>query len=172
MAEPKAKETIQTYNHDVAGVSTRLHRFIVEVKKAVSANTGMVNSFDQARLGSYLKAAHAYMDWVVGQPQLDLPETHPRLLEVPLLPDDEVDAIENESLRDIARMLKLAILEALNSQSSRHASGLISFDEARLRAIINKCQALLENYISTVDPLDLPESSPAYGMTGPGKGGI
>jgi hypothetical protein len=167
-----SKEKVTTYNHDVAGICTRMHRFIVEVKKCVSAGMAQVNAFDQERLGSYLQAMRAYRDWVLGQPQLDLPETHPRLLEVPLMPDDDVESIENESLRDVCRMFKLAILELSSSQSSRAASGLVKFDEARFTALIEKTQALLTDYISGIDPLDLPESSPAYPMSGPGKTGV
>lgn len=171
MAE-SSKEKISTYNHDVAGLCTRVHRFMVELKKAVSSGTSQVNLFDQERLNSYLGAIRAYRDWVVAQPQLDLPETHPRVLDIPLMPDDDVDSIENESLRDAARLFKLAILELQSSQSSRHGSGLIKYDEARLTAIVEKVQALLDGYIKTVDPLDLPESSPAYPMSGAGKTGI
>lgn len=170
MAE--SKEKIQTYNHDVAGLCTRLHRFMVEVKKAASSGVSLTNPFDQARLDSYLGALRSYLGWVVGQVQLDLPETHPRILDIPLMPDDDVDSIENESLRDVARLFKLAILELSGSQSSRQASGLVKFDEVRLSAIVEKVQALLDGYIKTIDPLDLPESSPAYPMSGPGKGGI
>ena len=170
MAE--SKEKVVTYNHDVAGLCTRIHRFIVEMKKSVSSGTAQVNTFDQERLGAYLQAVRTYRDWILGQPQLDLPETHPRMLDIPLLPDDDVDNIENESLRDVARLLKLAILELANSQSSRHASGLIPFDANRLTALVEKTQALLDGYIHTVDPLDLPESSPAHAMSGAGKGGV
>lgn len=170
MAETKDK--VETYNHDVAGICTRIHRFVVETKKSVSAGMAQVNEFDQARLAQYLDAIDGYTDWVVGQPQLDLPETHPRKLEVTLMPDDEVEDIENESLRDVARLWKLAILEMASSQSSRAGSGLVKYDEARLRAIVQKTRALLETYIKTIDPLDLPESSPAYPMSGSGKTGV
>ena len=170
MAEVKDKITV--YNHDVAGICTRVHRFIVEVKKCVSAGMAQVNAFDQVRLAKYLDAVDAYVDWVVSQPQLDLPETHPRLLEVTLMPDDDVENIENESLRDVARMFKLAILEVSASQSARAGSGLVSFDEVRVRAVVTKIRALLTNYIANIDPLDLPESSPAYPMSGHGKGGV
>lgn len=169
---PDAKAKIQTYNHDVAGLCTRIHRFCVELKKCVSSGTSMVNQFDQKRLATYLNAVRVYRDWVLGQPQLDLPESHPKLLDVPLLPDDDVDSIENESLRDAVRMMCIAIVELQSSQSSRHASGLIAFDAERLTAIVEKVQALLDQYMSVVDPLDLPESSPTYAMSGPGKTGI
>lgn len=171
MAET-SKEKITTYNHDIAGLCTRIHRFMVELKKSVSAGTSHVNTFDQDRLDSYLAAIRVFHEWIIGQPQLDLPETHPRVLDVPLMPDDDVDAIENESLRDAARLFKIAILELQSSQSSRHASGLISYDSRRLLAIVEKVQALLDGYIKNLTSLDLPESSPAYPMSGPGKTGI
>ena len=40
---PDSKDKIQTYNHDVAGLCTRIHRFCVELKKSVSSGTGQVN---------------------------------------------------------------------------------------------------------------------------------
>src|SRR3990167_6999196 len=102
---PEAKAKISTYNHDVAGLCTRLHRFCIELKKSASSGTSAVSSFDQSRLASYLNSCNVYMDWVVSQPHLDLPESHPKQYDIPLLPDDDVDSIENESLRDCVRML-------------------------------------------------------------------
>lgn len=163
---------VKTYNHDVAGVVRRTHRFIYELYKAQSASGAFTNSFDQARWGSYLDALDIYINHVVAQPQVDLPESHPRIIETMLMPDEEIKSVENESLIDAMTYLKLACIEIANSQSSRMSSGLLPFDEARCRALVEKCRRLLVDYVQQVQPLDLPESSPSQVMSGSGKTGV
>jgi hypothetical protein len=80
--------------------------------------------------------------------------------------------MENASVADCVRLLGIARDELLNSQSARRSTGLLAFDEQRTRAIVDKLESLLENYISAVQPLDLPESTPGTPMTGLGKVGI
>lgn len=163
-------EVPHVYNHDVAGIHRRINRFILELDHSASAGTSQVSAHDQERLGAYLGAITSYVDWVVAQPQLDLPETHPRqhLLDANPNPSNG----ENESVRDLITLLEITRDEVVNGQSARHAAGLISFDEQRLRAVVAKAEAFLENYIQTVTPLDLPETSPMRAMVNPGKGGV
>ena len=101
----------------------------------------------------------SYTDWVVSQPALDLPETAPQTMALsPASP--AIPFIENESLFDLATLLSLARDELIGSQSARMPANLISFDENRLRAVLLKADSLIDTYITKVDPLDLPESSP------------
>lgn len=165
-------ETMETYNHDCAGVLRRVHRFTYELYKSVSSSGAFVNAFDQSRWGQYLDAIDSYLDHVVAQPQIDAPESHPRKITVDLLPDEDISGVENESIVDAMYYLKLACIEVANSQSSRMAAGLLPFDEARCRALVAKSRNLLTQYVSSVQPLDLPESSPAKVMSGPGRTGI
>lgn len=158
------------YNHDVRGLHTRINRFIVELLKSGSSSVSQVSSFDQARLQSYLTAVKTYHAWVVGQPQLDLPETNPREYELDENPNIEV--VENESVRDVIVLLELARDELVNSQSARNASGVIGFDSTRFLSVVDKAQAFLDTYIADVTPLDLPESSPMREVTGPGDTGV
>jgi hypothetical protein len=158
------------YNHDIAGLYRRLNRFINELVKSESAASSQVNTFDQARLQSYLDAIRTYQSWVVGQPALDLPETHPteyQLEDAPVVP-----AMENESVWDVINLLVLTREELVNGQSARMASNLNEFDNTRLTAVIDKAQAFLTSYIQPTTPLDLPESSPMRELTGPGKTGV
>src|SRR5512139_1355469 len=111
-----AEATRFVYNHDVAGMHARLNRFLVEVSLSASNGASQVNSYDQTRLDTYINAIRTYMAWVTAQPQLDLPETHPRKYE--LDPDPVIPEIENESLRDILRMFVLAREELVNGQSA------------------------------------------------------
>lgn len=160
-----------TYNHDVAGMYRRINRFIVEILKSVSSGGSQVNSFDQTRLQSYIGAIRAYHNWVIGQPQLDLPETHPRIIQLETAPAVPAE-VENESVRDVVYMLELARDELVNGQTSRNPSGFVSFDSARLTAVVDKVEALLLNYIQTVTPLDLPESSPSRTISSAGLTGV
>jgi hypothetical protein len=165
-------ETKQTYNHDVSGICRRMHRFTYELYKCVSAGGAFVNEFDQDRWGQYLDAADVYISHCVAQPQLDLPESHPRLIDVELLPDEQIMSVENESIVDAMYLMKLSIVELMDSQSSRMGAGLLPFDERRARALISKARHLLNDYVAVVQPLDLPESSPAHAMSGEGQKGI
>jgi len=158
------------YNHDVLGLYERLNRFVEEVSKAVSSNVSITNAFDVARLESYLNAIDRYHTWVKSQPQLDLPETSPRAYQLRAAPD--AFEIENEDMADVIRLLVLARDEIVNSQSSRLGSGLIGPDSARLTAAVGKARAFLNDYIVPTQPLDLPESSPAESISGPGRGGV
>ena len=157
-------------NHDVAGLSARINRFIVEFHKSVSSGTSQVNPFDQERLSSYLDAIDTYHGWVIDQPQLDLPETHPR--PISLEDNPVVSDVENENVNDVIRLLGISRDELVNSQSARDAAGLNKYDSARLTALIAKLRAFLSAYISTTTPLDLPESSPQAAQSGAGRKGI
>lgn len=157
-------------NHDIVGVHVRINRFIVELQKSASSAGSEVTEHDQARLESYLAALDTYHAWIVAQPQLDCPETHPR--EYTLQADPEIVDAENESINDAVRLLVVARDETVNSQSARQASGLKGFDSTRLTSYIEKVRRLLEDYIKPATALDLPESSPQSLSTGSGLGGI
>lgn len=165
-----ATSTQSTYNTDVYGLVRRINRFLEEIVKSQSSGVSKTLSFDVTRAKSYISAIRSYMAWVISQPELDLPETSARILALPAAP--AIPLIENESLYDLAVLLELSRDELSNSQSSRISSNLISFDIQRLTAVLDKADAFITNYITTVDPLDLPESSPSQPMTGLGKVGV
>lgn len=160
----------EVLNHDVAGLCRRVNRFIVELNKSVSSSVHDMNEFDQGRLNDYLAAIRAYRTWVVAQPHLDLPETHPRPIEIG--PNPEPPDVENESVRDIVNLMEICRDELVSSQSARNPAGLIVFDDNRAMALVEKCQAFLDNYIKATQPMDLPETSPLRPVSGPGLTGI
>jgi hypothetical protein len=69
-------------------------------------------------------------------------------------------------------LLELAREELANSQSSQLSSNLIHFDSSRLMAIIGKASKFITDYVTVVDPLDQPETSPMTGTTGFGLQGV
>ena len=158
------------YNHDVAGLHRRMNRFIGEMAACASTNLSQMSEYDQTRLRTYLEAVRTYVNWVIGQPQLDLPETSPR--QYMLEANPVVPLVENEAIIDIIRMMELARDEVTDGQSARMSSGLISFDVSRVGAVVNKIEAFLDTYVSVITPLDLPESSPARAVTAPGRTGV
>src|SRR5437763_1882555 len=73
-----AADTMQpayVYNHDVVGLYNRLNRFVCKLIGSQSSNVSMTNSFDMDRMKSYLDSIDKYHDWILGESQLDLPET-------------------------------------------------------------------------------------------------
>ena len=159
-----------TYNTDVYGLVRRINRFIEEVVKSQSSGVSKTSQFDVSRMRSYIAAMRAYLAWVVGQPELDLPETGPRSVTLPASP--VIPLIENESLYDVAILFELARDELANSQSSRLSSNLIGFDASRFTSILDKATKFIDDYVTLIDPLDLPETSPSKEMPVQGKVGV
>lgn len=158
------------YNHDICGFIRRLDRYIFELHKSVSSGLQEYNTFDLARYDSYMFSCRSFLAWVVSQPQLDVPESHPETHKVD---DDQALAdVENEDVNDLIRLWKTARKELLHSASARKPAGLSVFDHARCIAILDKMDAFKNNYILVSNPIDLPESAPRLAMSGPGRQGV
>lgn len=165
-----AKSESVVYNQDVLGLINRINRFIEESTKSVSSGLSYSNEFDLNRLKSYLNAIDSYHNWIRSQPQLDMPETAPKGYQ--LEPNPEVPDLENEDINDLVRLFLVARDELVNSQSARMGCSMVVQDSARLTAIIQKARAFLTDYVEQVQPLDLPESSPANPLSGSGRQGV
>jgi hypothetical protein len=157
-------------NQDIAGFHSRINRAIEEVYKSVSSGVVDYREADKTRVLSYLRAIDEYHNWVIDQPQLDLPESHPK--EYVLDSNPVLTVVENDAANDIIRILEAGREELVNSQSARLPSGLISFDSVRNFAIVEKTRNLVEDYIDKIQPIDYPESSPQRGKSGTGRKGI
>lgn len=157
-AQPVLPVPATSFNHDIVGVLNRLGRFITELIRSDSSNLNSMSAADKTRLASYLDDTDAYIAYVQASPTLDLPKTS-HLAAWPIEPLDPVPAISNEDVEDLVRLLMLAHTEAANSDSASSGSGLISFDAARLSAVIAKARNFLTVYIAKASPLDLPASS-------------
>jgi len=160
----------QTYNIIVGGMVDRLNTYIEEMQKSQSANLVDFNVHDKTRLKSYLTALVEYIDWAVGQPMLDLPETSPQL--VSMNPFPVIQEHENPMITDVVRLLCRLRDEMVNSQTSRQSTGFVKHDEVRARSIIKFTNDFMDNYVEKVSPVDLPETVPSAPVTGPGKTGV
>lgn len=161
---------MKVLNMDIAGVVRRLRRFRYEANKSVSAGLANTTAADMLRSKSYLIAVETYLNWVVAQPQLDLPEWSPK--EIDLGDPEKIDMAENEAILDLVTMYDAFEVELTNSQSARMSTGVISHDEKRVRNLLLKMNQFLDNYVAVIQPLDLPEASPLRAMTGPGRVGV
>lgn len=156
-----------TYNMDVLIIVRLLNRFIEEVSHSQSAGTTQATAADIARLTSYTVATRTYATHAINQPVLDLPETHPKTIDLPSL--SEIPEMENDAFFAAAMLLETARDEIIKSASTRLSTNLITFDSARLFSILDKCDALVTGYIQTATPIDLPESSPRAAMPPAGR---
>jgi len=163
-------ENLTVLNFDIAGLLNRMNRFIEECYKSVSSSGSDVNQFDKSRLIKYIDAIDFYHDFVIAEPQLDLPETTPTVYTVRA--GMETPEVENEMCNDMIRVFKVLRDEMSNCQSARQSSGLIVHDSVRLRAMTERCRQYLIKYINEVAPLDMPESTPQEPDSGHGRRGI
>lgn len=158
------------YNLDVCYCNDKLCRYAYEVVKAVSSGLAATNSFDLTRMLGYLDDIDAAVAYVTKQPQLDLPESHPTLHAIEPFP--EIPNMESDEMDHVARLLKSARTELVNSQSARMGAGFLPFDANRVTGLVAKTRQWLTEYVSKRTPMDLPESSPQQAMTGAGRGGV
>lgn len=157
-------------NQDIAGLHARLNRFLREAHKSASSGLSAITTPDMARFKSYLNAVTVYQTWVVGQPELDLPETHPRVYTLEANP--AITDVNNEAVNDFLRMLENTRDELTNAASARRAAGLSGFDSQRLTDNVTKAMSFLVDYVEPITPLDLPETSPDAVSSGSGTTGI
>lgn len=168
MVQPVLPTAAFVYNHDLCGIATRLNRFVTELIRSNSSNVSTTTDADKARTLSYLASIDKYLDWVMGQPLLDLPQTSHNA-PWPLWPIDPVPTIENEDIEDLLRMFLVAHAELVSCESAKMASGLSKFDESRLRLIVAKARQFINDYITVASPLDLPASTPMESTTPPAR---
>lgn len=150
-------------NADIAGLVNRTLGFRKEMIEAQSAGMPSFRAQDIVRLKSYINSLKSYKAWVIGQPALDLPKTHPRGIEVALPPAALVN-VENQDIVDIVIMLDSSLVELANGQSADLATGLEIYDAARYDAIIAKIEKFLSEYVEVATPLDMPESAVASAL--------
>ena len=158
------------YNLDVTYLADKLARYAAEVQMSVSSNVAFVNEFDMARLHGYLTDIDSAMAYILAQPQLDLPESHPMLN--PIQPFPDMRDMESDEWDHVVRLLRSGYIELVNSQSARLGAGLMPFDARRVSALVAKTRQWLTEYVSKRSPMDLPETSPQQPMSPAGRAGV
>lgn len=146
-----------TKNQDIVGLVRRANRFTTELIKSQSGGVTGVQTDDLTRLKSYSAALTAYKTWVVSQPELDMPVSHPT--EHPLGDFPDFGEVKSDSLYDVITMLGKLREELIGCNSSNLGSGLTDPDAKRFDKIMEKVNAFVTDYIEHTDPLDAPETS-------------
>lgn len=148
----------QVSNMDIAGLCDRATVYSRELIASQSAyNGGFFLETDRIRLATYLDRLESFATAANSQP-LDLPKIHnvgfALLKQFPT--DEQIEAVENQDVKDIIRRMKALWVDMSESQSADLASGINKFDLSRFTAIIDSCRALLAMSGSSID---LPENS-------------
>jgi len=157
-------------NMDIAGLVRRLRKFKYEINKSQSAQVTAFRPADATRLQSYLDTLAQYISWMQQQPLLDLPESAPK--DIQLGEPEVLGAVENEACADLIEHFSVLEIELVNSQSARNSNRLIMHDQQRAEALLQRMDLFLKDYISQIQPIDMPESSPMTAHTGPGRTGL
>ena len=158
------------YNIDCTYLADKIARYAGEVQMSVSSNVAFVNEFDMSRLQQYLNDIDRAVAYINDQPQLDLPESHPMVHAIQPYPT--MRDMESDEWDHVVRLLRAGYLELVNSQSARLGAGLMPFDSRRVTALVAKCRAWLNDYVSERSPMDLPETSPQLAMSPAGRSGV
>jgi len=158
------------YNLDCTYVADKIARYAGEVMHSVSAGVAFVNEFDMARLMNYLTDLDSAVAYIIAQPQIDLPESHPMMQ--PIEPFPSVVNMESDEWDHVVRLLRAGYIELVNSQSARLGAGLLPFDAKRVTSLVAKCRAWLTDYVAQRMPMDLPETSPQNLMPAQGRLGV
>ncbi len=161
---------IEVYNHDVANLGHMVAKYAYEMYKARSNAVNDMSSFDVERFYQYTRSIRAYQAWIMAQPQLDLPEWTPTVEEVADWP--EFETVENDSINTMIKLAHVCWFELVNSQSARVSTGMVSFDDNRFNAIVDKMEAFMKDYVENILPIDLPESTPSVVVSGVGRRGV
>ncbi len=157
------------YNQSIVGLYDRINRYIFETMHSESAGLVAYSKADIDRQRQYTGDLQSKHEHITDQPDLDLPETHPKIYE--LRPSVAIVHVENPASNDLLRLYETLRDELLNTQSARKASGLVSFDSNRFTDNLDKINAEID-YIEKVQPIDLPESIPKEPLKGPGRKGV
>jgi len=167
-AEDRTYSVTSMCNRDLAGLVERIDETIYEVSKSQSEGLLDIRVADRARLDQYNARLTRYVDWIVSEPQVDAPETHPSECKVTYISQSEDDDCENKALRDLIRMYRVLMTEMACSASNRMPNSLSAHDESRFRAHMAKIENFLTSYVDDTQPVDMPESQPSSSLTGHG----
>ena len=161
-------ETRAVCNRDLAGLIERIDETIYEVAKCQSGGLLDLRQADRARLDQYNMRLESYVNWIMSQPQVDAPETHPSEVEIQYITEELFIELENKALRDLIRMYRVLMTEMACSASNRMPNSLSKYDEGRFREHMGKIRAFLTDYVDAVQPVDMPESQPSSPNTSHG----
>ena len=162
---------MEVFNHDIVMIYNYCQRAIKELLFSQSSGLSGLNiEHDLSRVKTYIAALNALKAWVIDQPKLDLPETHPRqyILEDAI----PVEERESEVVNMLVNMFTALTNEMVHSASARMSSGLMIHDGNRFDLLTAKISAFLTDFVEQQTPLDFPESAPDEAMTPAGNKGV
>lgn len=153
-----AESVTQVSNMDVAGLCDRVTMYSLELIHSQSAfNGGLFLEQDRNRTATYIDRLETFAASVSENGSLDLPKIHNVGYSlVKAFPTDaQIEAVENQDVKDVLRRFKAIWVDLSESQSADLASGINRFDLERLNAVLESCRKIIE---LSGSELDLPEN--------------
>lgn len=147
---------------DVAGICDRTTAYAIEISKSQSsAQGGVWLPFDRARVATYLDRLEFYITTANKTP-MDLPKSHnfEQSMLKPFPLNAELEAIENQDVKDVLRRFRNLWIECANCQSADLASGINKFDVQRMLAVINSARDVLNMGGESMDMPENPGNNP------------
>lgn len=152
-------DQVDVRNLHVRSLIERADASIVNILKCESCNSQTLRPADATRFKSYVSELRRWRAFVISEPFLDLPKSHPNVLVLDYVGQDESRHVQNRSCRDLAALFEAVIVELAESESAMLASGLQKFDDDRIVALMDQMDHLIE-FMENDEPYDKPESSP------------
>ena len=152
-------------NRDLAGLVERIDEVIYEISRSQSEGLLDLRVADRNRIDSYNNRLERYVEWVVSEPEVDAPESHPSQVNITYISETEDDDAENKALRDLIRMYRVLMQEMSLSASNRMPNGISSHDKGRFDQHLAKIRSFLTAYVDQTQPVDMPESQPSSAQT-------
>ena len=173
---PSLYEITEMENVDLVGIIERIDEANYEMLLSQSSGLTAFRVADRARIEAYLNRAESLFTWIIGQPEVDSPQTHPILYPISYLsnkmdgPDGKaiIHDPENKGLRDCVRMMRVWMAEMSRSASRRMPNGISKPDQDRFTSHLDKIRKYLTDYIDATQPVDLPETNPSSALSGQG----
>lgn len=159
---------MQTLNIDIRAMYNDIRKYRKEAYLNQSNGVQAFHPKDIERQKSYIAALRSRLEKAVRTPVPDKPETHPSpytLVDMEVLPE-----VENETSNTMVQKWHDIAMELVDSQSSRYAASMLSFDAERIEDLIVDLEDEIE-YAENSLPLDLPDSSPTKAIAPPGQRG-
>lgn len=133
-----------------------------------STDQSWVHPNDVSRILECIRELKDHIEWADKRPIRDMPHSKNRVFKIEFVGLEAKTNVQNIYWRDCAVLIDYAINEFSEGETVRQRSGINKFDKARLFALCDDIEELLNRAISNT-PMDKPASYPSEEDGSPGS---
>lgn len=172
---------INVANPDIATFAEMADQRLVEILKSASGALDDYTMPDKTRLGNFVEELRAFKAWFMLKPEPDRPNQHPEQIGIDYQSNQEsfedpvtqetvllIQKPENMAARAAAQQMREIIASTVLGASRFRPGGMNAHDSLRVDTELDRLESLLNEYISKLLPVDLPETNPSAPLTGHG----